>query len=356
VRIRHRVGRQIEKTLGPNRARLLRQYEQRGRSRLIQLLDVEGRAADRQRAAQPPPAKQGLTRQQMIDEIGRRTPEGLGSGSKLPPGLSWVSMDPPADYPRSELTGHGVLAAMHERLKPRTYVEIGVHRGKSLTLSRARSIAVDPSYNIVHGLHCDLRTFVLPSDEFFAQDDAFEHFGGTPVDLAFIDGMHLADYVLRDFMNIEKHMSPGGVVILDDMIPRSSLEAYRIRRTGRSWTGDIFKVHEVLRTYRPDLTLLPVNCEATGSYLIVGLDPSSTVLDDAYESVLPQLTSPDPQTVPDAWLRRRECHDPHQVIDSDVWDEVRALRAADAARSAYAPLWERLAGLPTLGDVDSARK
>jgi hypothetical protein len=349
VGIRHRVGRQVEKTLGTQRTRVLRQYERRGRRRLIDLLDVEARVADRKPAAQPPP-KQALTRQQMIDEIGRRTPEGLGSGTKPPAGLAWVSMDPPADFPVVEIAGRDVLAALHERLRPRTYFEIGVHRGASMTLSRTRSIAVDPSYNIVNPIHCDLQTFVLPSDDFFARADAFEHFGGTPVDLAFIDGMHLADYALRDFMNTEKHTSPGGVLMLDDMLPRSSLEAYRIRRTARSWTGDVFKVHDILRTYRPDLTLLPVNCFGTGGYLVVGLDPSSTVLDDAYDSLVPTLTSPDPQTVPDSWLRRRKCCDPRQLIESDVWDEVVALRAADAPRSEYAPLWERLAALPRLGD------
>ncbi|HEY7052607.1 MAG TPA: hypothetical protein VH496_10825 [Mycobacterium sp.] len=115
-------------------------------------------------------------------------------------------------------------------------------------------------------------------------------------------------------------MSPGGVVILDDMMPRNSLEAFR-------------------------------NCEATGSYLIVGLDLSSTVLDDAYEDLVPTLTAADPQTVPEDWLHRRESFDPHQIADSDVWDEVVALRTADAQRSAYEPLWKKLAALPRLGDL-----
>jgi hypothetical protein len=43
---------------------VIRQYERRGRARLIRLLDIEARAADRRRAAQPP--KRTPTREEMI--------------------------------------------------------------------------------------------------------------------------------------------------------------------------------------------------------------------------------------------------------------------------------------------------
>ena len=344
---RRQVSRQVEKVAGPDRTRALRQLERRGRRSVIRALDVEGRVADRKGSAQS--AGRSLTRAQQIDEIGRRTPEGLGAGTHPPAGLAWVSMDPPADYSRSDMTRHSMLSGMHERLQPRTYFEVGVNRGESLTLSRTRTIAVDPSYQIVKPVNCDVATFLETSDDFFALADGFAHFGDVPVDLAFIDGMHLSEYVVRDFINIEKHMSPGGVVILDDMLPRSSLEAYRIRRTGPSWTGDIFKVHQVLRDHRPDLTLMPLNTEPTGSYLVVGLDPQSRVLDEVYPSLVPMLTAHDPQVVSTEWLERHGAYDPAQVVSSDVWAEVVQLRNADSPRSAYAPLWERLAALPTLG-------
>ncbi len=219
--------------------------------------------------------------------------------------------------------------------------------GESLTLSRARTIAVDPGYRILKPLRCDLAAFVETSDDFFARADAFDHFGGAPVDLAFIDGMHLAEYALRDFMNLEKHMSPGGVVIMDDVVPRNSLEAYRVRRTA-PWAGDVFKVHQVLREHRPDLTLLPLNTEPTGSYMIVGLEPSNTVLDEAYESLVPFLTSPDPQVVPAEWAERRECRNPDSVLAHSALDEVVRLREAGASRDEYAPLWAQFAEPPPL--------
>jgi len=289
-----------------------------------------------------------MSREQLIEALGTATPEGLGAGSSLPNGLRWAEPDPFADYPPSKATRHSLLSGLHSRLAPRTYFEIGVNTGSSLTLSRTRTIAVDPGYRITKPIRCDLATFVETSDAFFARADAFDHFAGTPVDLAFIDSMNIDEFALRDFMNIEKRMSPGGVLIMDDMIPRSSLEAYRVRRT-KAWAGDVFKVHTVLREHRPDLTLVPLNAEPTGSYLVVGLDPSSTVLDEAYDSLVPFLTSRDPQTVDEVWLDRRTAVDPRALLDCDIWPEVVLLRNAGADRSAYAHLWKRLAELPTLG-------
>lgn len=69
-----------------------------------------------------------------------------------------------------------MLAAMHARLRPRTYFEIGVFRGASLT----RTIAVDPAYSIIHPIRCNLAAFREGSDDFFGPADGFEHFGGTP--------------------------------------------------------------------------------------------------------------------------------------------------------------------------------
>lgn len=276
----------------------------------------------------------------MIDALGEVGIEGIGAGSKPPAGLSWASPDP-FEHRSSGVDKHTVLAQLHELVQPRTYFEIGVDRGQSLTLARCRSIGVDPSYRITRSLHCDVRTFLQTSDDFFASEGNFDHFDGVPVDLAFIDGMHLAEFAYRDFMNVEKRMAPGGVVVLDDMMPRNSLEAQRIRRTV-GWAGDVYKLHAVLRDHRPDLTLLPINTELTGSYLVVGLDPTSTVLADKYDELLPALSAKDPQTVDEDWLRRTDALAPEALLSSPIWAELRALRERDAAAEEYAGLWKQL--------------
>ncbi len=115
---------------------------------------------------------------------------------------------------------HELLRQLHALLSPRTYFEIGVSNGASLTLSRTRSLGVDPYYAVKRGVQCDLKLVRETSDEFFASVDPFAHFGGQPFDLAFIDGMHLAEYALRDFINTERHAHPASVIVLDDMLPR----------------------------------------------------------------------------------------------------------------------------------------
>ncbi|HWC21855.1 MAG TPA: class I SAM-dependent methyltransferase [Flexivirga sp.] len=344
--IRSAVGSTLRSTLGGPRTDNLRRREVAVRANLARRLTPQAAPSKSAGAASKATSKAGpgasgkLTRQETIDALGRAGTEGLGAGSKPPNGLKWASPDP-FEHTSSGTHKHTLLATMHDLLEPRTYFEIGVDQGQSLTLSSARTIAVDPAYRITRSIQCDVRTFLQTSDDFFATAGNFDHFHGVPVDLAFIDGMHLAEFVFRDFMNIEKHMSPGGVVILDDMLPRNSLEAQRIRRTV-SWAGDVYKVHEVLRRHRPDLTLLPINTDPTGSYLIVGLDPTSTVLDEVYEQVLPELSAPDPQKVDTDWVRRTHAYDPKAVMSSPVWAKVRALRDGGASAADYTELWQEL--------------
>jgi len=335
----------LRHTLGGARTERLRRREVTARTKLAAVIAppkarAAATAAPKPLAARTAPRKAPLTREQTIEALGRAGIEGLGAGSKPPGGLTWAAPDP-FEHTTSGMHKHALLAQLHQVLQPRTYFEIGVDQGQSLTLSRARTVAVDPAYRITRSIQCDVRTFLQTSDDFFAGSDGFAHFGELPVDLAFIDGMHLAEFALRDFMNTEKHMSPGGVIILDDMLPRNSLEAQRIRRTV-AWAGDVYKVHTVLRKYRPDLTILPVNTEPTGSYLVLGLDPTSTVLDEVYEQVLPELSAPDPQTVDLSWLRREDAHAPEALLSSPVWEQLRALRDGGAGFEDYQPLWEQL--------------
>jgi len=125
----------------------------------------------------------------------------------------------------------GVLARIHQHLKPRTYVEIGVEFGDSLRLALPGTIAlgIDPQPRLTYAPPANLRIFIETSDEFFARRDLRAELNGLPLDLAFIDGMHHFEYALRDFMNLERWCAPESTILIDDCFPHDRRTAQRER-------------------------------------------------------------------------------------------------------------------------------
>lgn len=163
------------------------------------------------------------------------------------------------------------LARAHEILKPKIYLEIGVQYGGSLALAEAaeQAIGVDPA-PMVSAEHqrpnqvIDDRT----ADEHFAPVPVGISFIPHPeVDFAFIDGSHLFEDALQDFINVEQVMADGGVMFFDDVLPYNEAIAERIQPAG-DWTGDVWKIVEVLRLYRFDLELTLIDVEPTGLMML----------------------------------------------------------------------------------------
>jgi hypothetical protein len=241
---------------------------------------------------------------------------------------------------------HDFLTEIHARYRPRTYLEIGVSDGQSLRLSRVPSIGVDPAFRVTKPLRCDLHLVRATSDAFFARRDPIRHLrsgrnpvrnlrrgrrpfarylGGNVIDLAFIDGMHLFEFALRDFMNVERFSGPGSVIVFDDVLPRSVDEAARERHTS-DWTGDVYKVTDALRRHRPDLIVLPMDTQPTGMLVVLGADSSNSGLAEAYPALLAEYVTPDPQPVPDDVLRRRGAIDPRRFLESPILPLLRSMR------------------------------
>jgi hypothetical protein len=225
------------------------------------------------------------------------------------------------------------LDRVHRLLRPPTYLEIGVRHGHSLALARCRSVGIDPAYRLRVPLGADSTLFRERSDEYFARPDPLEPFGGRWISLAFIDGMHLLEYALRDFINVERHTHWTSVVAFDDVLPRNETEAQRDRTT-RAWAGDVYKIAAILTRYRPDLTCLRVATAPTGVLLILGLDRDSTVLADNYERILDTAVRAAPQPVPTAVLDRRDALDPEAVLSASFWSTLRDGRNRDSLRAA----------------------
>ena len=185
-----------------------------------------------------------------------------------------------------------VLKRIHAYLRPATYVEIGVYVGESLALSYegADSIGIDPEPRIQHALTPRTRVYAETSDAFFAKRNLREEFGGRPVELAFIDGMHHFEFALRDFMHLEACCSEDSTILLHDCYPLDENTAARERRTD-FWSGDVWRAVLALKKYRPGLSIATIAAPFTGLALVRGLDPASGVLREGIDDIVAEMMS-----------------------------------------------------------------
>lgn len=185
-------------------------------------------------------------------------------------------------------TYYGLLRLAHEILKPQRYLEIGVHRGHSLALVRpeTRAVGVDPA-PMVEDPPDNAVIVPATSDRFFGDPNLLGLLGG-PIELAFVDGLHLYEQALRDVANAERHSSPDGVILIHDCLPIDAETSAR-EQTSAVWSGDVWKVVVALLRHRQDLTVTTVDVEPTGLAIISGLDPDNTVLFDRYDEIVDEL-------------------------------------------------------------------
>ncbi len=180
------------------------------------------------------------------------------------------------------------LRRLHEVRQPDLYFEIGVDQGYSMAQAKCPAIGVDPAFSISIPIPQRVRLFKEKSDDFFNLKKRAQRLFENGIDLAFIDGMHLAEYVVRDFINVEKYCKPGAVIMFDDVLPEQMEMADRPRRFN-AWTGDVYKIAPILRKYRPDLEVgifhTFIGPYRKGLGVVKNLDPKNTALEDNYEQI-----------------------------------------------------------------------
>ena len=191
------------------------------------------------------------------------------------------------------------LAMLDIQLQPRSYFEIGTDTGLSLNCFSCDAVCVDPNFQVrAHAWRARRRSllFQTTSDNFFA-DDGLRTFFPSGVDIAFLDGMHRAEYLLRDFMNVEKASHRRSLILIHDCLPLNMRMAERAARQGDesegpyrdAWTGDVWRVLFALHQTRPDLRVRYLDCPPTGLIAISSLDPESRLLDDSYDSAVEMM-------------------------------------------------------------------
>jgi hypothetical protein len=223
------------------------------------------------------------------------------------------------------------LERVHAQLQPPTYLEIGIRYGASMALAQAPSIGIDPGYELRQQLRDDAALFRETSDDYFERPDPLEPLGGKPAALSFIDGMHLSEFALRDFINVERNSHWSSVVVFDDVLPRDADEAARNRVT-KAWAGDIYKMIFILEKYRTDLICLRIGTGPTGLLLVLGLDPDNRVLSERYDEIAAEAVTPDPQELPYELRARFGVLDPEAVLTASFWETLRQARDAGLPR------------------------
>lgn len=261
-----------------------------------------------------------------------RTPQPSSSRSALVP---FVNVDlrraqsggeysnaPEVEVTRGAVPYLEVLSWIHAALDPDPYLEIGVRNARSLVLATRRAIGIDPV--VSESLPARIQQFAKRSDDFFAEDAIAAL--PSPIDFAFIDGMHLFEYALRDFMNIERWSHSSTLVAIDDVYPNHQRQAARQRST-QVWTGDVWKLIVCLQKHRPDLTLLLLDTAPTGVLIIAGLNANDTTLRQRYNSIIRELG---PVTeLPVQILERSSAREPVQQRITSLAGALRAARGAE---------------------------
>lgn len=187
------------------------------------------------------------------------------------------------------------LADLVHAKKAKSYLEVGTNFGSSLAPISCASIAVDPTFRLnmdVVGKKKICLLYQMTSDDFFAEYKP-NQIMGRAIDTAFLDGMHLYEFLLRDIINTEKCCHRESLIVLHDCMPptfemtnREFKPAMINKKYTNYWTGDVWKILPILERYRPDIRITYIDCPPSGLAVLTNLNPDSRVLDDNYQHII----------------------------------------------------------------------
>lgn len=123
-------------------------------------------------------------------------------------------------------------------INAKSYLEIGVFN----TSHNFDHIQIEEKIGVDPAVDAD-QVIKMTSDQYFAAlNDNFKF------DIIFIDGLHHADQVKKDFDNALKFLSQKGFIVLHDCNPHKESITHVPRDNGE-WTGDVYKFASTLSEY-----------------------------------------------------------------------------------------------------------
>ena len=216
-----------------------------------------------------------------------------------------------------------ILSSFQDSLRPESYVEIGVATGDSLALAKpgTRSVGIDPMPRINNTIESRAKIYPITTDDFFELYNLFEELGTSRLALAFIDGLHLFEQALKDFINLERYADKDTVILIHDCLPITRRAAAR-ERTTFFWCGDVWKVIPCLKAYRPDLTVHVIPTCPSGLGVITNLDPNSTVLLENFNQIVTEYQG---QDLDYEYLDKDEVLNIMPNIVPNDWEQIRQM-------------------------------
>lgn len=173
----------------------------------------------------------------------------------------------------------------------KSYLELGIYKGATFNnVASKHKVSVDNEQAAM---------YKMTTDAFFAQLEKQALF-----DVIYIDACHEVQHVVRDFNNSVKHLRPGGLIFVHDLIPPNR------EFTAQHYCGDGYKfLSYYMKAFSPDhyMSLTP----AEGDYgLTVFIRPQHLVPATmvTYEEFMEELKSVRLYTKEEikAFLRRYE--------------------------------------------------
>ena len=160
-----------------------------------------------------------------------------------------------------------------------SYLEIGVSNPRwcfNMVSCRDKD-GVDPGFEFDN----NPANYKMTSDEFFKSIPNDKKW-----DVIFIDGLHLAQQVIKDVYNALDHLNEGGFILMHDCNPPNiwrQRENYSIDGYNYPWNGTTWKAYYQLRMTRSDLSICVVDTDYGVGLIRKGSQPLAPADNEFYD-------------------------------------------------------------------------
>ncbi len=152
-----------------------------------------------------------------------------------------------------------LLNALIEKYNLKSYLEIGVQNpANNFNLIKCKwKQGVDP----------DVKTDLVWT---MTSDDFFENVSPINFDLIFIDGLHHAGQVKRDFENSLRCLNDNGFIVIHDVLPTDESTTH-VPRDSKIWHGDVYQFAMTIGSYN-GIQFITYNID--NGCMVVGKNPN----------------------------------------------------------------------------------